>query len=624
MTWYEANQNALNAEMARITSLLVRHIGQETDMPAVSASGGVSALDVLTALFDLSSFERDIVVLCAGIELQPDIARLCAEAHGNPNWTYPTFGLALASLPGAHWSALTPGSPLRRWNLIVMTANETLTRSPIRLDERILHYLAGVAYTDQRLSAYLQASEVEDELVPSHQVVAERIAAVLMGDSHSAVQVCGDDPNLLRAIAVSAYRFAGVNVLIISARTLPTHAADLDALARLLDRESLLNAQGIIIECDDERAESPALQFAERLSERVILTTRERQTLHGRAAPSFNVRQPESRELRTVWEHAIGDGAAQLNGKIDALISQFRLSPSAIRTVATEGRTDPDSLWDVCRAYARPRVEDLAQRIDTHASWNDLVLPDAQLSVLHEIAIHVRQRMTVYEAWGFGARSPRGLGISALFAGQSGTGKTLAAEVLANELKLDLYRIDLSQVVSKYIGETEKNLRRIFSSAEQAGAILLFDEADALFGKRSEVKDSHDRYANIEVSYLLQLMELYRGLAILTTNLKSALDTAFLRRLRFIVQFPFPDALQRAEIWRRIFPAATPTDGLDYHRLARLNVAGGTIRNIALNSAFLAAEQGETVQMKYLLMAARGEYAKLEKMLTEAETTGWV
>ena len=278
-----------------------------------------------------------------------------------------------------------------------------------------------------------------------------------------------------------------------------------------------------------------------------------------RFAPGFDVREPESGELRTVWEHAIG--TAHLNGKIDAVISQFHLSPSAIRALSPEARTDPDALWDTCRAYARSRVEDLAQRIDTNASWNDLVLPDAQLSVLHEIAVHVRQRMTVYEIWGFGTRSPRGLGISALFAGQSGTGKTLAAEVLANELKLDLYRIDLSQVVSKYIGETEKNLRRIFSSAEQAGAILLFDEADALFGKRSEVKDSHDRYANIEVSYLLQSMELYRGLAILTTNLKSALDTAFLRRLRFIVQFPFPDAFQRAEIWRRIFPAATPTQG---------------------------------------------------------------
>ncbi|MCX6047084.1 MAG: ATP-binding protein, partial [Chloroflexi bacterium] len=185
-------------------------------------------------------------------------------------------------------------------------------------------------------------------------------------------------------------------------------------------------------------------------------------------------------------------------------------------------------------------------------------------------------------------------------------------------------RIDLSQVVSKYIGETEKNLRRVFDAAEEGGAVLLFDEADALFGKRSEVKDSHDRYANIEVSYLLQRMEAYRGLAILTTNMKNALDPAFLRRIRFIVNFPFPDAAQRAEIWSRIFPQATPTDGLDLARLARLNVAGGNIRNIALNGAFLAAEGGEPVRMGHLLRAAHLEYAKLEKSLTESEIGGWI
>ena len=199
----------------------------------------------------------------------------------------------------------------------------------------------------------------------------------------------------------------------------------------------------------------------------------------------------------------------------------------------------------------------------------------------------------------------------------------MAGEVLANELNLDLYRIDLSQVVNKYIGETEKNLKRVFDAAERGGAILLFDEADALFGKRSEVKDSHDRYANIEVSYLLQRMEAYRGLAILTTNMKSALDTAFLRRIRFIAQFPFPDAAQRAEIWRRVFPQRTPTDSLDILQLARLSVAGGNIRNIALNAAFIAAEAGHPVRMSHLLQAAKSECQKLEKPVNESEIGGW-
>jgi SpoVK/Ycf46/Vps4 family AAA+-type ATPase len=284
----------------------------------------------------------------------------------------------------------------------------------------------------------------------------------------------------------------------------------------------------------------------------------------------------------------------------------------------------PTALWDACRRLARPRLDDLAQRIESTVTWDDLVLPDIQEQTLLDIAAQVRQRTRVYVNLGMASRNLRNLGISALFAGPSGTGKTLAAEVLANELRLDLYRIDLSSVVSKYIGETEKNLRRVFDSAEDGGAILLFDEADALFGKRSEVKDSHDRYANVEVSYLLQRMEAYRGLAILTTNMKSALDTAFLRRIRFVVSFPFPDAGLRAEIWLRMFPPQVPTADLDRAQLARLNLAGGNIRNIALNAAFVAADTGEPVQMKHLLRAARSEYAKLEKTLSEAEISGWV
>jgi SpoVK/Ycf46/Vps4 family AAA+-type ATPase len=295
--------------------------------------------------------------------------------------------------------------------------------------------------------------------------------------------------------------------------------------------------------------------------------------------------------------------------------------------VALEQRLAPETvgaqLWETCRGLARSRLDDLAQRVETSATWDDLVLPALQKQILRDIVVNVRQRARVYDQWGFAAKSSRGLGISALFSGASGTGKTLAAEIMANELCLDLYRIDLSQVVSKYIGETEKNLRRVFDAAETAGAVLLFDEADALFGKRSEVKDSHDRYANIEVSYLLQRMEAYRGLAILTTNMKQALDPAFMRRIRFIVQFPFPDVAERAEIWKRIFPGSTPTADLDVARLAQLNVAGGNIRNIALGAAFLAADEQRPVNMAHLLRIARAEYAKLDRPLTDSEIGGW-
>jgi SpoVK/Ycf46/Vps4 family AAA+-type ATPase len=206
-----------------------------------------------------------------------------------------------------------------------------------------------------------------------------------------------------------------------------------------------------------------------------------------------------------------------------------------------------------------------------------------------------------------------------LFTGEPGTGKTMAAEVIARELDLLLYKIDLSAVVSKYIGETEKSLRRLFDAAEDGGAILFFDEADALFGKRSEVKDSHDRYANIEINYLLQRMEAYRGLAILATNMKGALDNAFLRRLRFVVNFPFPGPTERLAIWQKVFPEQTPLATIDFQRLAKLNLTGGSIHNIALHAAFLAAQGGGRVTMQHLLEAARTELRKLEKPINEAE-----
>jgi SpoVK/Ycf46/Vps4 family AAA+-type ATPase len=344
----------------------------------------------------------------------------------------------------------------------------------------------------------------------------------------------------------------------------------------------------------------------------------------------IDVPPSEAAERRWAWRVALGTTAPSLDRWVDRLAGQFDVGPTGMSAVISEVCDVPDPadagprLWDACRRQARPALDELTQRIEPRASWADLVLPAGQSRLLREIAVHVRHRLTVFEDWGFARRTARGTGVAALFAGPSGTGKTFAAEVLAADLALDLYRVDLSQVVSKYIGETEKNLRWIFDAAETGGVVLLFDEADALFGKRSEVKDSHDRYANIEVSYLLQRMETYRGLAILTTNQKSALDSAFLRRLQFVLQFPFPDAAGRAEIWRRIFPPELPVDGLDPLRLARLTVAGGTIRNIALSAAFLAADAGEPVRMSHLLLAARTEYAKLERPLTDAEVAGWM
>jgi len=645
-TWLEANREHLMGAIGRLRAMLEYKVAPHQDNPpppsestAAAFSGAPPALDTVCATFGLSLFERDLLLLCAGIELDSKFASLCATAQGNAARAYPTFSLALAALPEAHWSALAPNAPLRRWRLIeISNGGNSLTISPLRIDERILHYLTGVSHFDDRLAGLVEPVRNTDELAPSHRVLAERVIQAWSHTRSSSelpvVQLCGDEGAAKRAIAAAACAGLGLNLHQIAALSLPHDPREMDALVRLWQREAALSTSALLIDASDlEVADgahtTAATRLIDRLTAPLLLSTPGRWKNTGRSMLALDVSKPTTDEQRTLWRNALGPQSVSLNGKLDLLVSQFDLGASGIRAASMNAQLGESpaewvGLWDACRMQARPRLDDLAQRIRPVATWEQLVVPDAQRTTLREIAAHVRQRHQVYENWGFAGQGARGLGISALFAGTSGTGKTMAAEVLANELRLDLYRIDLSQVVSKYIGETEKNLRRVFDAAEAGGAILLFDEADALFGKRSEVKDSHDRYANIEISYLLQRMEEYRGLAILTTNMKEALDTAFLRRIRFIVHFAFPDLAAREEIWRRIFPAQTPTENLAIHKLARLNVAGGNIRNVALNAAFLAADAGEPVRMKHLLRAAQSEYRKLEKPLTETEIRDWM
>jgi hypothetical protein len=407
----------------------------------------------------------------------------------------------------------------------------------------------------------------------------------------------------------------------LDAELLPTAPVELDNLARLWEREAALLPLALYLEIDDGDGGAgptrpPVGRFVSRVSGRVALAARESWSDLGRQSILLDVAPPTAGERAEAWGHALRPGTSP--EKVDALATQFALEVSEIGDIALI-TTDPDEAWRECRIRTRPRIDVLAQRLEPHVGWDDIVLPDGTRELLEQVADQIAHRTQVYERWDFASRVTRGLGVSVLFAGPSGTGKTMAAEVLAARLQLDLYRIDLSAVVSKYIGETEKNLRRLFDAAEGGGVILFFDEADALFGKRSEVKDSHDRYANIEINYLLQRMEAYRGLAILATNLRSALDTAFLRRLRFIMEFPFPGVAERRTIWQKSFPAASPVGPLDFDRLAQLPATGGMIRNIAVNAAFLAAAAGTQITMTLVLAAARTEFAKLELPIRERE-----
>ena len=656
-TWYEVNNRYLMSNVTQMRQVIeqrAQHFKNKVDLVPVNLVTRPPELDLtplpaieqLCQSFKLSLFERDTLILCVGMELDSTWSWLCADAQGNSQHNYPTFSLALAISPHISWQSLTPSAPLRSWHLIEIIEGSSLTSSLIKIDERILHYLMGVQHLDNRLSEISIPLSTQDRLVPSHQRLVEQIIKTWSQSYHKnqllpVLQLCGEDIVTKQAIAANACGQIGMPLHSISVDALPSDYSQLNLIKRICERESIISSCAWELEFDElviqDQSKKAALErFIDNLSAPLIITTRDRRRQRQRPLVTFDITSPTTNEQRLLWADALNTKASELNGQVDILVSNFNLSAPAIEAACLKAKglqtnsqngdhnlTTKD-LWNICRIQARPRLDELAQRIELAATWEDLILPEKERNVLRDIAAHVRQRAKVYEQWGFARKSKRGLGISAMFAGESGTGKTLAAEVLGNTLNLDVYRIDLSSVVSKYIGETEKNLRRLFDAAEGGGVILLFDEADALFGKRSEVKDSHDRHANIEVSYLLQRMEAYRGLAILTTNLKSSLDQAFMRRLRFVVDFPFPNSSQRAEIWKRIFPQDTPTKNLNYQKLAKLSVPGGNIRSMALNAAFLAADEGEAVQMKHILQAAKNEYVKMERPFTDSEVKDWL
>lgn len=657
ITWYEANQRYLMASvgLAKVMLELYNAPADAGDGPQLKLEAAQqelketaqllpapAALDTLVKVLGLSPFEKNILLLCAGVELDSSLATLIATLHGGPSLMLPSFGLALAVIPEAHWSALSPNAPLRYWRLVELVNDQLISKSPLKIDEHVLHFITGVHQLDDRLSGLVEPVFAEEGLAPSHLELANRI--LYSYSQHFApgalpvIQLGGDNHADKESVAAYVASRLGMYLYSISIYAIPSAARDINELARLWSREAALKACALfldytVLDATDKMRVQAVNSFIENVQGIMIVSTGQGSPKTRKHRIAYEISKPSSQEQVSLWKSSLGETAAQLDGQVNKIVAQFNLSTRIIRTASSaalaqlpEGSAEQQLLpvlWKTCCTQTRPHVDELAQRIEPVAGWDDIVLPSVQKEILKEIAMQVKQRNKVYQEWGFASRSSRGLGISALFTGESGTGKTMASEVLANELELDLYRIDLSQVINKYVGETEKNLKQIFDAAEDGGAILLFDEADALFGKRSEVRDSHDRYANIEVSYLLQRMEAYRGLAVLTTNMKSTMDKAWMRRIRFIVQFPFPDTVQRAEIWRRAFPANTPVSTLQIDKLARLNIAGGNIRNIALNAAFIAADEGKPVDMSHISRAARSEYNKLEKPLINAELGTW-
>ncbi|WAN70104.1 ATP-binding protein [Moorena producens JHB] len=692
----------------------------ERTMIAAERVEPAPALIRLKQQLKLSQFEANLLLLCVAMELNQNIPQLYGLIQGNER-NYPTFYLAFMIFEAPAWDIVSPEKPLRYWQLIeiLQSGVDPSITSPLRADEKIINYIKGLNYLDDRLAKLVlpwkrpenSNTQQRNSLPPSQQESVQAIINQLQHNTDApqpkAIQLLGGDTASKQRVAWEVCQGLNLELYRLPIALLPTDSQVLETIARLWERESRLEPVALyldVLSCEDYITQGQMAAFYRFLARGngfFFIDIYDKTSALEGGSLSWDIAKPTSGEQIQAWEKALG--SASHRNLVIPLVGQFNLNiaeiekvvhkvsspniqpvtsveqvkvqqeevapfnvnnlnlvidtnvdierdrfeligiPNTITEKVTETErvtkhrvtelhdTDPVSpppqednsllkqLWDGCLEITQPKLETLAQRIDVKAGWHDIVLPVDEMSLLHQIVKQVRQRGKVYEEWGFHQRMNRGKGISALFAGESGTGKTMAAEVIAKDLRLHLYRIDLATVVSKYIGETEKNLRRLFDAAEDGGAILFFDEADALFGKRSEVKDAHDRYANIEINYLLQRLEAYRGLAILATNKKSTIDQAFLRRLRFIVNFPFPGVAQRAKIWQKVFPKETPREMLDWERLSRFNFTGGNIHSIALNAAFMAAEAGKSVTMDFVLTAARMEFKKLDKLINEAD-----
>ncbi|MFL5384366.1 MAG: AAA family ATPase [Longimicrobiaceae bacterium] len=606
----------------------------------------------------LTALDAELLLVALAPEVEPRYERLYAYLQDDVTRRRPTVELALGLLC-AGWEErvagrgrLAPGAPLLRHRLLRLAEDPAHPDPPLlgrslRPAARVVDFLLGSDLPDAALAGVCTplepAARLDELLLPG--ALGEALEAVVhgaAGGGTALVHLRGPYGVGKRTTAEALCRAAGVRLLVVDVDRL---LAAGDAAARVGDlaREALLRGAALLWEgfdlllADERRAvRAEVLRAAEGRGATFLAGEEAWEPADappGQAFYPVRLERPAYPERVRLWGALLnGDGAGE-GVDVEALAGRFRLSGGQIRDAAAtartlarvrdpaEGRVSMDDLQAACRLRATPRLAALARRVEPRHGWDDLVLPPDRVQQLREIVLAMRHRARVYHAWGFDRALSLGKGVNVLFTGPPGTGKTMAAGVVAGALGLELYRIDLSALVSKYIGDTEKNLARVFDEAEAADAVLFFDEADALFGRRSEVRDSHDRYANLEVAYLLQRMDEYEGVVILATNLRRNLDDAFVRRMHHAVEFLLPGERERLRIWERVFPAAAPrAPGLALEQLARrLEVPGGSIRNIALAAAFLAADGDGVIRMEHLACAARRELQKIGKALSDRE-----
>lgn len=623
--------------------------------PAENAN---SELIRLARDYDLSTFDLDVILIALATELDLSYERVFGYLQDDITRKRPSVDLALnllCPLAGDRQIGLThflPDGPLSKHKLLQpdLDQGRSILARELRLDEGIVNLLLGVKALDSRLADYCQ-------VIDSNVSLAD---VPIDGQIKRALQVLGTQANTqaLRlhfrgpastakqqtAEAVAGQTSSRLLIVVDVERALSV-APQFDPTLILREarfRQAVVYFEHFDVLLSEDRAVTyrQFLKALDQTSSAIILSG-EKPLGSSLRIYEVQFRVPEFSQRRSCWEEYLSRRSVVLEAEVlDALASSFRLTSSEIETAVTaaidrahwraaeqpiddpfSAKPTPQDLFACARARSTHNLGRFARKIELRYDWNDLVLPGDQLSQLDEICSRYRHQQVVYGNWGFGRKLSLGRGLSALFSGHPGTGKTMAAEVIANKLLLDLYKIDLSQVVSKYIGETEKSLNSIFKEAQASNAILFFDEADALFGKRTEVKDSHDRYANIEVSYLLQKMEEYDGIAILATNLRKNIDEAFLRRMQSIIEFPFPDEEERKRIWEVVFPREAPIAGdVNFSDLARsIRLAGGNLKNIALAAAFYAAGDGGVIRQQHVASATRREYQKLGQSWTESD-----
>jgi AAA+ superfamily predicted ATPase len=603
---------------------------QALSLAAGAATTGAEAR-IATAgeRLELDALDLAVLTVCAAPELHPRYGFLYAYLQDDVTRRLASPRLVADLLEGEGTeradvlSCFGVSARLSRVGALRLLAPDgpvALADRPVKLADRLAAFLlgAGGGLAEAGAPAALRRVDPRPAVAGRHEVV-EEVTRLLHVDSRLTLMVCGPDAAAIVAAAAGP-------LLVLDVAALDRAGVMADATLAAALEERLLCVSGLDGLAPPDRAR--VLAAIDETEKRVVVLGHSRSdalVLGDRTVLLVDVPMPSFGERQSAWSELTGvadtgDVAAKFRLSVDQIAAAAEVSRIAARS---RGDAAPDhaELDRGARYASVSRVGELAARLDAPYRWEDLVVPERQRVLLRSISAYLRHRDRVLSDWGYERTVARTQGLKVLFAGESGTGKTMGAQVLGAELGLDLFRVDLATVVSKYVGETEKNLERIFSAADGSNAILFFDEADALFGKRSEVSDSHDRYANIEVAYLLQRMEAYPGAVILATNYKRNIDDAFIRRLDFVVDFPFPEADDRRRIWSLVIPDAAPVaDDVDLDFLAaQFKLSGGAIRNCSLAAAFQAADEDTEIQMRHLVRAVAQEYAKQGRLTLEAD-----